>query len=81
MSSRLPALRAREVVQVATKLGFVFDHQKGSHAVFRREQDGARLVIPVHPGKDLSPKTLAGITQDMGLTPDTFLKQHEDKLR
>jgi len=34
LSPKLPAVKARDVVRVATKPGFVFDHQKGSHAVY-----------------------------------------------
>jgi predicted RNA binding protein YcfA (HicA-like mRNA interferase family) len=48
------------------KLGFQFDRQKGSHAVYYRESDSARLVIPMHTGIALKPKTLAGIVSDMG---------------
>ena len=65
-------VKARDVVGVATKLGFSFDHQKGSHAVYYREEDKARVVIPMHAGKDLRPKTLAGILDDMGVTPEEF---------
>lgn len=72
MSPKLPVAKAREVVRVATKLGFVFDHQKGSHAVYYREKDKARVVIPMHAGKDLRPKILAGILDDMGVTPEEF---------
>ena len=72
MSPKLPVVKAREVVRIATKLGFVFDHQKGSHAVYYREKDNARVVIPIHAGKDLRPKTLAGILDDMGVTPEEF---------
>lgn len=52
------------MVRVATRLGFVFDHQRGSHAVYYREKDRARIVIPMHAAKDLGPKTLAGILDD-----------------
>jgi predicted RNA binding protein YcfA (HicA-like mRNA interferase family) len=72
VSPKLPVVKAREVVRVATKLGLVFDHQKGSHAVYYREKDKARVVIPMHAGKDLMPKTLAGILDDMGVTPEEF---------
>lgn len=72
MSPKLPVVKAREVIRVATKLGFVFDHQKGGHAVYHREKDKARVVIPMHAGKDLRPKTLAGILDDMGITPEEF---------
>jgi predicted RNA binding protein YcfA (HicA-like mRNA interferase family) len=70
--AKLPVVRAREVIRVAEKLGFAFDRQKGSHAVYRRASDGARVVIPVHAGKDLKPKTLAGIIEDLGLTVEQF---------
>ncbi|MBI4233783.1 MAG: type II toxin-antitoxin system HicA family toxin [Chloroflexi bacterium] len=72
MTSRLPVVTARDVVRVATEVGFVFHRQKGSHAVYYRERDRARLVLPMHAGKTIKPKTLAGILEDMGLTPQEF---------
>ena len=51
MSPKLPVVRATEVVRVAERLGFVFDRQRGSHAVYRRPTDGARVVIPMHAGR------------------------------
>ncbi len=70
--SKLPALQARQVAQVAESLGFVLDRQRGSHAVYYRASDGRRVVIPMHPGKDLKPGTLRGIITDLGLTPEEF---------
>ena len=72
MSPKLPVVRATEVVRVAERLGFVFDRQRGSHAVYRRSGDGARVVIPMHTGKDLKPKTLAATLDDLGISPDEF---------
>ena len=72
MSPKLPVVKDRELIRVVTKLGFVFDHQKGSHAVNYREKDNARLVIPIHAGKDIRPKTLAGIVNDIGITLEEF---------
>ena len=72
MSPKLPVVRANDVVRVAERLGFVFDRQRGSHAVYRRPRDGARVVIPMHSNRDLKPKTLAGILDDLGITPDEF---------
>ena len=51
--SKLRAVAARDVVRVAERLGFAFDRQRGSHAVYLRAQDRRRLVIPVHKGRDL----------------------------
>ena len=72
MSPRLPVVTAREVARVAERIGFVLHHQKGSHAVYYRREDKARVVIPMHAGKDIKPKTLAGIIEDLGLTPEEF---------
>ena len=72
MSPRLPVVTAKEVVRVATRVGFVLDRQKGSHAVYYRERDKARIVVPIHAGKTLKPKTLTDIIEDMGLTVDEF---------
>jgi len=72
VTRKLPAITAREVVKVANKVGFVFDRQKGSHSVYYRKSDGARVVIPVHSGKTIKRKTLDGIIEDMGLTAEEF---------
>jgi len=71
--SKLPAVRARDAARVAQSVGFVFDRQRGSHAVYYRSLDKKRVVIPMHSGRDLKPGTLRGIITDMGLTPDEFI--------
>ena len=74
MSLKLPAVTARELSRIAKHLGFVLDRQKGSQAVFYRNSDRARIVIPMHAGRDIKPKTLRGIIDDMGLTPEEFIR-------
>lgn len=69
---KLPSIRARDLVRVAESVGFVFDRQAGSHAVFYRDADKRRIVIPMHGSKDLKPGTLRGIIRDMGLTVEEF---------
>lgn len=63
--SKLPAVKARDVVKVAESIGFVLDRQRGSHAFYYREADRGRVVIPMHAGKDLKPGTLRGILSDL----------------
>ena len=53
-------------MRAAKQLGFVRDRQTGSHAVFVRGKD--RVVIPVHAGRAIKPKTLASILSGMGIT-------------
>jgi len=74
VSPRLPAVEAKELARVARKLGFVFDRQKGSHAVYLRQTDRARIVIPMHAGRTIRPGTLMGILEDIGITADRLLQ-------
>ena len=70
MSAKPPVVEAKDLARIARKLGFVLDRQKGSHAVFFRESDRARVVIPMHAGKAIRRKTLAGILEDLGITSE-----------
>lgn len=72
MTPHTPAVTAHAAARVAIDLGFRLERQKGSHAIYYRERDGARLVLPMHAGVTLKPKTLAGIVSDMGLTMNEF---------
>jgi len=72
MSPLLPQVKAKDLIRVAKQLGFELDRQKGSHAVFYRPSDKARVVIPVHAGRDIKPRTLHGIIDDMRITPEKF---------
>jgi predicted RNA binding protein YcfA (HicA-like mRNA interferase family) len=74
VSPKLPQIKAKELIRVASKLGFEFDRQSGSHAIYYRKPDKRRIVVPIHPGKDLKPKTLFGIIKDMGLEVEEFRK-------
>lgn len=73
MTEKLPSLKAKDLVRVAERAGFVFRRQKGSHAVYFRKEDGARVVIPMHSGRDIKMKTLSGILDDMKLSKQDFL--------
>ncbi len=72
MSPKLPAVTARQVASVAQRLGFELRRQRGSHAVYVRASDHARVVISMHGGTILKPKTLRGIIEDLQLTVDEF---------
>ena len=71
MTPRFPAASAKDVVRVVERLGFVFRRQSGSHAIYVRPSDQARVVIPMHKG-DLKRKTLRGIIYDMKVSVEEF---------
>lgn len=72
MSPFLPQVTGKDLARIAKQLGFELDRQKGSHAIFYRSSDKARVVIPMHAGRDIKPKTLRGIIDDMRITPEEF---------
>lgn len=63
--------KAREVIRVAHKLGFVFVRQKGSHAIYRHN-NGVRITVPVHGGREISPAVFHQILEDVKITAQEF---------
>jgi predicted RNA binding protein YcfA (HicA-like mRNA interferase family) len=74
MSERLPALRAREVVRILEKAGFVRWRQKGSHLTMFREADRRSLTIPIHFSGTVPKGTLHAIIKQAGLSLEEFLR-------
>ena len=73
MTPKLPAATAKDLVRVAERLGFAFRRQRGSHAIYVRASDQARVVIPMHRG-ELKRKTLRAIVQDLKVSIEEFGK-------
>ena len=72
---RFPAVTAKDVIRAAKKLGFEFSRQSGtSHAVYKRQSDKHRVIIPNHPAVTVKRKTLAAIISDLGITVEEFRK-------
>jgi len=71
--TRMPSLKAREVVKGLQTMGFEKVRQKGSHAIFHHE-DCRRAPIPIHPAKTISPYLLSDILKQLELDEEEFLK-------
>ena len=71
--TRLPSLRAREVVKGLQALGFDRVRQRGSHAIFHHE-DCRRAPISIHPTKTISPYFLSDILKQLEIGEDEFLQ-------
>ncbi len=71
--TRLPPLKAREVVKGLQAMGFEEVRQKGSHAIFHH-QDCRRTPIPIHPAKTISPYLLSDIFKQLKVEEDEFLR-------
>ncbi len=70
---RLPLLSTVEVVKALSKIGYVFDHQSGSHVILRNDQPPHRRAV-VPNRKEVPRGTLRAIVREAGLTPEEFIK-------
>jgi len=71
--SRLPRVSGREVVRALEKIGYVVDHQRGSHIALRHiDRPHRRLTVPDH--REVAKGTLRAIIRQAGLTVDEFSK-------
>ena len=71
--TKLPSLKAREVVNGLQTMGFERVRQKGSHAILHH-QDCRRAPIPIHPAKTISPYFLSDILKQLEIDEDKFLQ-------
>lgn len=70
---KLPLLSGRDVIKALVKLGYMIDHQTGSHIILRhKDPPNRRLTVPNH--KEIAKGTLRAIIRQAGLTRDEFLK-------
>jgi predicted RNA binding protein YcfA (HicA-like mRNA interferase family) len=64
---KLPTdLSGQELRRALERIGFIYQRQKGSHMILRRENPYSRVVIPDH--KTLRLGTLRQILHEAGIT-------------
>jgi len=69
---KLPVLSGKDVIKILAELGYVLDHQTGSHMILRhKDPPHRRLTVPNH--KEISRKTLMSIIEQSGLTREEFM--------
>ena len=71
---KLPRLTGKELGKIVEKLGFKFDHQTGSHMIYKHP-DGRKTTIPSHGKEEIGPGLLNKIIKhDLKLTREEFMK-------
>lgn len=66
----LSNISGQKAVKVFKKIGYVIDHQTGSHIILYHPER-ATLSVPDH--KELAPGLLRGLIRKSGLTVEQFL--------
>ena len=69
--SRLPVVSGRDAVKAFKNIGYVLDHQTGSHLILRQSSPPQRrLTVPNH--RELAKGTLRSLIREAGLTVEEF---------
>lgn len=64
---KLPAIKSRDLIKKLEKLGFLKDHQSGSHIIMYDPKTKRRAVIPHHSG-DIKKGTLSSLLKEAGIS-------------
>jgi predicted RNA binding protein YcfA (HicA-like mRNA interferase family) len=75
---KIPPLNPRKLIKILEKTGFKVVRQKGSHVIMMNYRK-TRIVIPVHPGKDIKPGLVRAIIRETGISREKFLKLLKEK--
>jgi predicted RNA binding protein YcfA (HicA-like mRNA interferase family) len=68
----LPCVSGREVVKALARIGYAFDHQRGSHMTLRHTSPPhRRITVPDH--KEIAKGTLRKIIREVGLSVEEFV--------
>ncbi|RLI00675.1 type II toxin-antitoxin system HicA family toxin [Candidatus Bathyarchaeota archaeon] len=70
---KIRPLSPQRLIKILEKTGFKTIRQKGSHIIMINDK-GTRIVIPVHPGKDIKPGLIRAILKEAGLSRREFFK-------
>ena len=69
--SKLPVVSGQDAVRALKKIGYLVDHQTGSHIILRQsDPPHRRLTVPNHT--ELAKGTLRSIIRQAGLTVEEF---------
>jgi len=75
---KIRPLSSHKLIKILQKAGFKIIRQKASHVIMMNDKN-IRIVIPVHPGKDVKPGLIRAVIKEAGLSRQDFLKLLREK--
>jgi predicted RNA binding protein YcfA (HicA-like mRNA interferase family) len=75
---KIPPISPNKLIKILEKEGFKVIRQKGSHVIMINSKKN-RIVIPVHPGKDIKPGLIRAILNEAGISREKLLKLLKEK--
>jgi len=70
---KIAPVEPKKLIKALTKIGFKPVRQKGSHVILVNEK-GTRVIVPVHPGRDVKPGIVRAIISEVGMERGRFPK-------
>jgi len=68
----------QKLIKILQTAGFKVIRQKGSHVIMINDRK-TRIVIPVHPRKNVKPGLIRAIIKEAGLSREDFFKLLKEK--
>ena len=75
---KIPPISPNKLVKILEKTGFKVIRQKGSHLIMM-DNKKTRIVIPMHPEKDIKPGLIRAIIREAGISRENFLTLLKEK--
>ena len=75
---KIPPIDSNRLIKILERQGFKVIRQKGSHVILINDEK-TRIVLPMHPGKDLKPGLTRAILREAGISREKFLKLLKEK--
>jgi len=70
---KISPLNPQKLIKILQTAGFKIIRQKGSHIIMIDDRK-TRIVIPVHPGKNVKHGLIRAIIKEAGLSREDFFK-------
>jgi predicted RNA binding protein YcfA (HicA-like mRNA interferase family) len=75
---KIPPISPNKLIKILEKEDFKIIRQKGSHIIMINNKKN-RIVIPVHPGKDIKPGLIRAILREAGISREKLFKLLKEK--
>jgi len=75
---KISPVNPQKLIKILQTAGFNLIRQKGSHIIMIDDKK-TRIVIPIHPGKDVKPGLIRAIIKEAGLSREDFFKLLKEK--
>jgi len=75
---KISPINPQKLINILQTAGFKVIRQKGSHVIMIDDRK-TRIVIPVHPGKNVKPGLIRAIIKEAGLSREDFFKLLKEK--